>query len=206
MVFGASQYGPQYLQSPVKNATDRIKLIKFYYDDDPEWFIERSGGFSMSPGQKLVCVSYGNKLRGLLSIEPYIGKSGVSVLLSFPQSQFFESPVFSPDGLKIAFLTVELDASLSLWNAVAVNTIDPEGTNLTQLVRVETYKTPVHWMHDTRVWNVSLCWSPDGKKILFTAPTEEYGCHLFVINPDGTGLTKVTDNINAYDVDVSWSR
>ena len=205
LVFSASRYGPLYMQSPIENASDRVELVKFYFDDDPYWFIEPSGGFSMSPEQKIVCTNLINQIKGLLIIEPYIGKSGVSVLLPFPENQNFESPVFSPDGSKIAFLVIETDPQYN-WNAVVVKTIDPDGSNLTELVRLATYKTPVYWMHHNRAWDVSLCWSPDGTKILFTAPIEEYGCHLFVINSDGSGLTQVTDNFQAYDVDVSWGR
>ncbi|HNW57361.1 MAG TPA: hypothetical protein PLR88_11145 [Bacteroidales bacterium] len=206
LVFSASLYGPLYMQSPVENATDRVELTKFYYDDDPSWFIEPSGGFSISPGQKLVCSNLINQIRGLLRIEPYVGKSGVSLLLPTPADQHFESPAFSPDGLKIAFLVVETEPSVYGWNSVSVKTIDPDGSNLTELLRVTPFKTPIDWMHNNRVCDVSLCWSPDGKKILFTVPTEEYGCHLFVINSDGTGLTQVTDNSQAYDADVSWGR
>jgi dipeptidyl aminopeptidase/acylaminoacyl peptidase len=204
--FRASLYGPLYMQSPVENAADRVELTKFYYDDDPYWFIEPSGGFSISPGQKLVCSNLINQIRGLLSIEPYVGKSGVRLLLPTPTGQHFESPAFSPDGSKIAFLVVETDPSVYGWNAVAVKTIDPDGSNLTELIRVTPFKTPIDWMHNNRICDVSLCWSPDGKKILFTAPTEENGCHLFVIDSDGSNLTQVTDNVQGYDVDVSWGR
>ena len=72
---------------------------------------------------------------------------------------------------------------------------DPDGTNLTELASVSAYKSPVPYGNLHRY--VSLCWSPDGTKILFTVPIEEYGCHLFLINADGSGLTQVTDNIKA---------
>ena len=206
LVYSASRYGPLYMQSPVKNATDRVELTKFYYDDDPFWFIETSGGFSISPDQKLVCSNLINQIRGLLIIEPFIGKSGVSLLLPTPTGQNFESPAFSPDGTKIAFLVVETNPNVYGWNAVTVKTIDPDGSNLTELVRVVPYETPANWMSDVRDCDVSLCWSPDGTKILFTVPTEEFGCHLFVINSDGSDLTQVTDNIHGYDIDVSWGR
>ncbi len=49
-------------------------------------------------------------------------------------------------------------------------------------------------------------WTTDGSKILFTAPLEEYGCHIFVVNSDGTGLTQVTSDVKACDLDVSWSK
>lgn len=204
LVFNASLYGPLFLQSPLGNPTDRAELIKFYYDDDPYWRIEPSGGFSMSPGQKLVCSNLVDQMWGLMKIEPYIGKSGASLLLPTPDNQHFESPAFSPDGSKIAFMVVETDPSENGWNAVSVKTIDPDGSNLTELIRVTPFKKPVDWMHYNRVCDVSLCWSPDGTKILFTYPAEENGCHLYLINSDGTGLTQVTDNIQAYDTDVSW--
>lgn len=48
---------------------------------------------------------------------------------------------------------------------------------------------------------LDACWSPDGKKIAFTAvigPEDEanfwHGTHIWVINPDGTGLKRLTDN------------
>lgn len=202
-----TDYGVLYMQSPVENANDTLVLTKFYYgDDDPNWFILPSGGFSISQEQKIVCVSYGNKLNGILSIVPYIGKSGVSTLLPMTAHEAFESPVFSPDGLKIAFLSIEHDSLDWRFNSVAVKTMNPDGDNVTQLVKINAYKMTVQWAYQMRNWNVSLCWSPDGSKILFTVPMEEYGCHLFVINSDGSGLTQITDNINGYDVDVSWSR
>jgi Tol biopolymer transport system component len=61
----------------------------------------------------------------------------------------FESAVFSPDGQKIAFLSVDID-SLSGWSWKAID--------------VKT------------------------------------------MNSDGSGLTQVTDDVKAYDLDVSWSR
>lgn len=196
--------GPLYMQSPIENETDRVELTKFYYGDDPNWIILPLGGFSISPQEKLVCVSYGGpKTTGILDIVPYVGKSGVSTLLPFTNNRRFESPVFSPDGLKIAFASIETD---SLGNhAVSVKSINPDGTNLTQLVRVKTYNATISWMGYMRL--ISLCWSPDGTKILFTALTvENGGYNLFVINADGSGLTQVTDNIKAYDYDVSWGR
>lgn len=117
-------------------------------------------------------------------------------------NQSFESPVFSPDGHKIAFPSIERD--LNGWKAVSVKIINPDGTSLTELASVSAYKSPVPYSKLHR--SVSLCWSPDGTKILFTVPTEEYGCHLFLINADGSGLTQVTENIKAYDFEVSWSR
>ena len=202
VIFYVNGTGPLYMQSPVENATDRVELTKFFYTGDTYYILDPSGGFSMSPGGKLVCVNSYGPIR---SIDPYVGKAGVRTVLPRTNLQNFESPVFSPGGEKIAFLSVEKD-SLSGWKAVSVEIMNPDGTNLTQVGRVKTYQSPVDYTNWHRMANVSLCWSPDGKKILFTVPTEEYGCHIFVINSDGSGLTQVTDDVKAYDYDVSWSR
>jgi Tol biopolymer transport system component len=201
--YSSNNEGPLYMQSPAENSTDRVELTKFYYGDDPEWIIIPSGGFSISPAGKLICVSSSMKLMGILSIDPYKGKAGVSTILTRSANQWFESPVFSPDGSIIAFLSIETDP-VNGWVAVSVKSINPDGSNLTQLGSVRTYKSPAPYTSLHRF--VSLCWSPDGTKILFTVPTEEKGCHLFVINSDGTGLTQVTEDVNAYDSEISWSR
>lgn len=197
--------GPLFMLSAKENSTDRVELTKFNYEGDPAWFISPSGGFSMSPDGKLVCASNAvAETTGILKIEPYVGKSGVSTLLSQPNNQWLESPVFSPDGTKIAFATLERD-SLGDQQAVLIKLMDPDGTKLTQLVRVKTFNADISWWGYIRL--VSLCWSPDGKKILFTALNKQNsGYHLMVVNADGSGLTQVTDDMNAYDYDVSWGR
>jgi TolB protein len=196
------------MQSPIENATDLVELIKFYYGDDPEWVINPSGGFSMSPQQKLVGIGDAGaitKTCGVLGTVPFVGKSGVRVLVPGSDNNYYMAPSFSPDGQKIAFLSTECDSVRNL-NTVAVQTMNSDGTNLTQLVCVKPYKAPDFPIGFGRYIKVSLCWSPDGKKILFTAPTEKNGSHLFVINSDGSGLTQLTDNTLAFDDYVSWSK
>ena len=54
----------------------------------------------------------------------------------------------------------------------------------------------------------SLCWSPDGKKILFTFPDTPKSSHLYVLDVDGSnegGYIQVTNLPSAYDTEVSWS-
>lgn len=205
ILFHLNVAGPLYMLSAKENATDKVELTKFSYGADPYWAIVPSGGFSMSPAGKLACSSDGTpNTSGILHIEPYVGKSGVKILVPRLENQWLESPVFSPNGSKIAFATLERD-SLRNEQAVSIKLMNPDGTNLTQLVRVETYIAAISWMGYSRL--VSLCWSPDGKKILFTALNKQNeGYHLMVINADGSGLTQVTDDMNAYDYDVSWGR
>ncbi len=143
LFFGGPNYGSLYQQSPLENATDKIELIKFYYGDDPEWLISPSGGFSMSPGGKLVGVNSSVKLFGILGITPSVGKSGVIVLLPSTANQKYESPVFSPDGSKIAFASIITDSNGG--QTVSVNSINPDGTNLTELVKVKTFDAKIRW-------------------------------------------------------------
>jgi TolB protein len=86
------------------------------------------------------------------------------------------SPVFSPDGTRVAFVR-EATAFKS-----AVFVVNVDGSGLKQL-------TPWHF-------NVSskLDWSPDGSRILISSPqTDRPGpSNVFTIRPDGAGLTKLT--------------
>ena len=108
-----SEGGPDggiYMQSPAENSPDRVNLIKFKYDDDTQWEIKPSGGFTFSQPGMLAGVSTSESLNGLIGIEPYLGKTGASLLLSPAVLDFqllkhtIESPVFSPDGSMIAFI------------------------------------------------------------------------------------------------------
>lgn len=205
ILFHLNVEGPLYMLSAKEDATDKVELTRFNYGDDPYWAIMPSGGFSMSTDGKLVCTSIGApQTTGILKIEPYVGKSGVTTLVPQSDNQWLESPVFSPDGSKIAFGILEGD-SLGNQQAVSIKSMNPDGTNLTQVVKVKTFNAAISWLGYSRL--VSLCWSPDGKKILFTALNKQNGgYHLMVVNADGSGLTQVTDDINAYDYDVSWGR
>ena len=80
---------------------------------------------------------------------------------SYPTWTPDESPVFSPDGSKIAFLSIEGDP-VNGSGAVSVKSINPDGSNLTQLASVRTYGSSAPYIRLPR--SVSLCWSPDGTK------------------------------------------
>jgi len=113
------------------------------------------------------------------------------------------SSSFYPDGQNIAFFLIECDFVRYL-NKVALQHMNSDGTNLTQLGSAKLYNTPDFPIGFGRSIKVPLCWTPVNKKILFTATTEKMAA-IFVINIDGLGLTRVTDNCLAYDDLVSWS-
>jgi Tol biopolymer transport system component len=208
---GTQQLGALYTITAKKNASDRLEIIKFhYFDNENDWIIDPSGGFSASAGNHFTGVSY-NKPEGVLMVTPGRGKDGVSVILPHRREDgmYYESPCFSPDGETIALLAMEKepDGFLGgLWKSLSVYTIKPGGEELTRIVQVPAYEKPGKWSEEHRRHEVSLCWSPDGNKILFTVPTQENACNIYAVNADGTGLIQVTRNGKAVDRYVSWSR
>ena len=87
------------------------------------------------------------------------------------------SPVFSPDGRRIAFVRTITDLK------TAVFVVNLDGSGLKQL-------TPWHLGVSAK-----LDWSPDGSKILISSPQQERpgtASNVFTIRPDGTGLTQLT--------------
>jgi Tol biopolymer transport system component len=200
--------GKVYMQSPVENSSDTTELVKFHYAGDPDWGINPSGGFSMSQSGSLASVSTSENPDGVISIVPYTGKEGVKVLISpstdlnFVSSNFrVESAVYSPDGLKIAFLDIYSNPQEPGFVSVDVNTIDPDGTNLIQLFGMGGYL-----LKSGSGRQVSLCWSPDGTKILFNGPDSQTGSHLFYVNTDGSGWGQITNSTSVYDGEMSWAK
>jgi len=200
--------GKVYLQSALENSPDTAELIKLSYDSDPAWLIKPAGGFSMSQSGNLASVSTSENPDGVIGIVPYTGKDGVTVLIT-PSTDLaiispnyrVESAVYSPDGLKIAFIDIYSNPEEPGWVSVNVNTIDPDGTNLISLFGMGGYP-----LKSGSGRQVSLCWSPDGTKILFNGPDSETSSHLIYVNTDGSGWGFVTNQTGVYDGEVSWSK
>ena len=99
------------------------------------------------------------------------------------------SPVWSPDGMKIAFAS-DRDGQNELYS------MNPDGSDQTRLTH-------------TAVDKMGLRWSPDGKKIAFVDRFIPEGpppvrASLYVVNADGTNMVKLADQIvNPHSV--KWS-
>jgi len=91
-----------------------------------------------------------------------------------------DSPTFSPDGKRIAFV----------WrkNAVAaIFTTNATGGGLKQVT---------HWQNGGLADKID--WSPDGLRIAFSSPDPGVipgiSSNVFTVRPDGTGLVKITNS------------
>jgi TolB protein len=87
------------------------------------------------------------------------------------------SPVFSPDGTRVAFVRHVTDTKTAAF------VVNVDGSGLEQL-------TP---------WRLGvsdkLDWSPDGSRILISAPPVERAdaaTNVYTVHPDGSGLTQIT--------------
>ncbi len=97
-------------------------------------------------------------------------------------------PTWSPDAAQIAFVQ---DANGSGFGSLSV--MNADGTDVREVL---TDPVP----GDAR-------WSPDGDRIVFEAPrgnNPDGPTDIFVINADGTGLTRLTDD-QARDLSPCWS-
>ena len=174
---------------------------------DPNW----------SPsGTRIVYSDSGN----LFTMDAASGAGKVQ-LTTGPAADFW--PVWSPDGTKIVFVRD--------LNIYAMNT---DGSGLTPLaVNAPAERSP-DWSPDGskvvyerggQIWSMNAngsgqialtggageagtlpSWSPDGTKIVFdsNAFTAPNGYDIFVMNPDGTGVTRLNTTVPTDQFDPSW--
>jgi Tol biopolymer transport system component len=91
---------------------------------------------------------------------------------------FDTEPDWSPDGTRIAF---QSDRTLPGDGfQYGIFTIAPDGQGLKRLT--------------AGFFDMSPDWSPDGSKIVFTRGSLGEGTEIYVMNADGTGAVRLTDN------------
>ncbi len=92
-------------------------------------------------------------------------------------------PMWSPDGMKIAFQTTRNGKE-------DVYVMNSDGSSQTRLT-------------DNPAGDLCLSWSPDGKKIAFVS-NRDGNREIYVMNADGSDQTNLTNN-PSLDIAPSWS-
>ena len=104
--------------------------------------------------------------------------TGVTRLTNYQDED--RDPAWSPDGSRIAFS--------SYRNAYGIHLINPDGTGGTRL---------------SSAWDVDPAWSPDGRRIVFGAQRDGSVSSIYLMNVDGSGVTRLTSG--GYAASPAWS-
>lgn len=180
-----------YRQSAIPNPPDR-QVIR---DNHGEGFLSP---FFVSKSFKLVF----RGPRGIYTMN-IDGTSIGQIPTEIPEGYRLVMPCWSPDEQKIAYLLIGnwLDGR---YTSLKVMVMDADGSNVKCLADLET--SSLGWGLLTQYYELRICWSPDGSKLVFNKFIEGYHLsHLYLINVDGTGLSQVTFAEGVADWGVSWS-
>jgi Tol biopolymer transport system component len=140
-----------------------------------------TGGACFSPdGTKIVLTTNKDATGGEIYIMNSDG-TGITRLTNNLRTEQF--PTFSPNGNKILF-EAEVGSSPSIYQLMTMNT---DGSGELQLTNFSN--------GSNSVYTGGACFSPDGTKIVFTTNKDATGGEIYIMNSDGTGITRLTNNL-----------
>jgi Tol biopolymer transport system component len=105
-----------------------------------------------------------------------------------------EAPAFSPNGSALAWIKVRYGSSGRTGMDIIVAEADGRHPQTIASLPLGDF-----------ISDLSLAWSPDGRRLAFSYPETLTSAHVFVVDHDGARLTQITSNPVAMDRSVSWS-
>jgi Tol biopolymer transport system component len=198
-----------YSQSPVPNPGDLTKLTHFTLGpsgalDCPIIYENHDPVAISTRGELAFACSYGQ-----IDVLSPNGTASASYLPSRNDRRHWTnvfSPSWSPDGTRLAFVEATSDSATNYSETgLAVKVMNADGSNVTTIATLPGSNGTVDggWNGAN---NLSLCWMPDGSRLVFNLPESELIGHLWVVRADGTGLAQLTSAAGAWDRSVSCSR
>ncbi len=185
-----------YIQTPIPDPLDRTEIREFTFNiDNEQYLIDPYSPVSVSSLDKVVFNITTPGIKGLYTMD--IDGSNVELLVSCPDSIIFMSPVYSPDGQQIACLSFPK----VLNHVLEIFVVDFDGSNKSSILSILNKQA---YLSEFAHPAYSICWSPDGSKLLFNISDNEDESHLYAINSDGSGLIEVTSAEGVIDVSPSW--
>ncbi len=98
------------------------------------------------------------------------------------------SPAWSPDGKRLVFRAAGAD----VFEASDIWIMHADGSGQANLTK-------------DKQSNWGATWSPDGKHILFNSTRDGGRPHLYIMNPDGSGLRRLCPHSNLWEEYPDWS-
>ena len=113
------------------------------------------------------------------------------------------SPVWSPDGTHLAFVTLVSAQATGERQQVDITVVDAQGANEAVVATVPASgSVGIGGYSDI----YSLCWTADGARFVFNVPDGNPQSHIWVVAVDGAALTQVTSAAGVWDLSVSCAR
>jgi Tol biopolymer transport system component len=142
---------------------------------------------SFSPDGREVAVTLGDD--GLYLVSAQGGTARLLLASDHERARWIESPAWSPDGSRIAFVVYDENAY-----KFSIQVVRPDGTGR-------------HVLTDLGSKSISdLAWSPDGSQLAFSVSThDEGGSGIHVVRRNGSGLRAITGRERIGDRWPAWS-